>query len=157
MADEIPKTPVPLPTYGQPQPAAAPPNDTVAQSTEGNFKDVAMTDASVEQAPSPAPAVTAPATSVPSPAPARTGTPLRTNGTDEKPSSRAASQHPDTGFTMPEETPPHGAPIRQYLNTKVTGHVLDGMKHIAKERPADPLRVLGDFLLERSKKFENEN
>ncbi|KAI3329346.1 hypothetical protein HD806DRAFT_530738 [Xylariaceae sp. AK1471] len=161
MADEITQTPVPPPTYGQPHPTVIPrqpvetstvlETQTVAPTTESGNKDVAMTDASgADQAPSPAPAV--PSTNAPSPAPARTGTPLRTNGQEN--TSRAASQHPDPAFTMPDAAPAHGAPVRQYLNGKVTAHLLEGMKQLAKDQPKDPLRVLGEFLIERSKEFE---
>lgn len=175
MADEIPQTPVPVPTYGQPQPtpvpapvivqsqpeetSAIPEAQTVAPTTESSNKDVAMTDvSSAEQAAvswhihiftfpailvdgkgkqltsyslrSQSPAPAAPSTNAPSPAPARTGTPLRTNGQENI--SRAASQHPDPAFTMPDAAPAHGAHVRQYLNSKVTPHLLDGMKHLAK-------------------------
>ena len=66
MADEIPQTPVPVPTYGQPQPAAAPvvvqgqpgetsttpEGQTIAPTTEASNRDVAMVDASsADQAP----------------------------------------------------------------------------------------------------------
>lgn len=68
-----------------------------------------------------------------SPAPPRVGTPSRnTNGNDV--TSRATSQHPDPVTAIPKEAPPHGAPTRQYLNGKVTGPVLEGMKIIAKEQ-----------------------
>ncbi|KAF2970147.1 hypothetical protein GQX73_g3480 [Xylaria multiplex] len=164
MADDIPRTPVPVPTYGQPQPTAPavvqnqpretpaiPESQTIAPTTEAGNKDVAMADvSSADQAPSPAPA--APSTNAPSPIPARTGTPLRTNGQEN--TSRAASQHPDPAFTMPDAAPAHGAPVRQYLNSKVTAHLLEGMKQLAKDQPKDPLRVLGEFLIERSKEFE---
>lgn len=50
------------------------------------------------------------------------------------PSSRAASVHPESGPRMPEKAPVHGAPARQYLNTKVTGALLEGMKVLAKEQ-----------------------
>ncbi|KAI1631004.1 hypothetical protein F4809DRAFT_204529 [Biscogniauxia mediterranea] len=215
MADEIPNTPVPVPTYGQPASSNAsvanetasvppPPGEAATTTIESVPKDVAMTDvvaASTEQAPSPAPA-TSSSTNAPSPAPApapaRTGTPLRgsttttaaaangnnnngnnnngnnnngnnNNGNNNNgnnnggggqgqenysSSSRAASQHPDPGFTMPAEAPPHGAPVRQYLNSKVTGTLLEGMKVLAKEQPKDPLRVLGEYLLQRSKELE---
>ncbi|KAI1484696.1 hypothetical protein F5X96DRAFT_415924 [Biscogniauxia mediterranea] len=193
MADEIPNTPVPVPTYGQPASSNAsvanettasvplPPGEAATTTTTESVptKDVAMTDvvaASTEQAPSPAPAPSS-STNAPSPAPApaRTGTPLRnntnttttaaTNGNNNNngqgqgqenysSSSRAASQHPDPGFTMPAEAPPHGAPVRQYLNSKVTGTLLEGMKVLAKEQPKDPLRVLGEYLLQRSKELE---
>lgn len=35
---------------------------------------------------------------------------------------------------MPAEAPPHGHNARRYLNTKVTGVLLEGMKQIAKEQ-----------------------
>lgn len=35
---------------------------------------------------------------------------------------------------MPAEAPPHGAPTRQYLNAKVTGVLLEGMKQLAKDQ-----------------------
>lgn len=67
-------------------------------------------------------------------------------------SSRAASAHPqDSGqgqqqgpgsmgtAGMPTEPTLHGAPVRQYLNTKVTGHLLEGMKMLAKEQYVTPL------------------
>lgn len=55
---------------------------------------------------------------------------------------------------MPEKAPSHGAPTRQYLNSKVTGALLEGMKVLAKEQPEDPLRVLGEYLLARSRELE---
>lgn len=172
MADEIPQTPVPVPTYGQPQsvalqnqpgePSAIPEvqNVAIAPTTESGTKDVVMTDGSSADLTfvshlyiythrvvipharcgwltryyaclqSPAPA--APSTNAPSPAPVRTGTPLRTNGQEN--TSRAASQHPDPAFTMPDAVPAHGAPVRQYLNSKVTAHLLEGMKQLAKDQ-----------------------
>ncbi|KAF7524791.1 hypothetical protein G7054_g11309 [Neopestalotiopsis clavispora] len=171
--------PVPVPFYAQqavaqptPTPMSAPTvpaienptaTTTASATTENNSttgavaKDVAMTDAEPTSAASPALQQGA------SPAPNRTGTPARaTNGVQEHQqqqtsTSRAASAHPDPGFTMQSEAPPHGAPARQYLNTKVTGVLLEGMKLVAKEQPKDPLRVLGEFLLQRSKELENQS
>jgi len=74
--------------------------------------------------------VPASATNAPSPIPPRTGTPSRNLNGDN---SRAASLHPEPS-TMPKEAPPHGAPTRQYLNGKVTGVLLEGMKQLAKEQ-----------------------
>ncbi|KAK2590345.1 COMPASS (complex proteins associated with Set1p) component [Conoideocrella luteorostrata] len=107
-------------------------------------KDVVMSDAPIEQAASPLPANLAP-----SPAPGRTGTPAQ--------GSRAASVHPDPGFTMPSEAPAHGDSTRRYLNTKVTGVLLEGMKKLAKDQPNDPLRSLGEYLIQRSKELEGAN
>ncbi|KAI6093890.1 hypothetical protein F4821DRAFT_221672 [Hypoxylon rubiginosum] len=179
MADEVRQTPVPLPTYGQPieeasttattapaimtveqSSAAAATPDTTMSNTAPTAGVAGVPAPTTEQAHSPAAAAIATSTSnAPSPAaaaaaPARTGTPLRNvNGQDNN-SSRAASQHPDSGFTMPAEAPPHGAPVRQYLNSTVTGPLLDGMKMIAKDRPKDPVRALGEFLIQRSKELE---
>ncbi|KJZ73642.1 hypothetical protein HIM_06975 [Hirsutella minnesotensis 3608] len=97
-------------------------------------KDVIMSDAPMEQA------------AAQSPAPARTATPTQ--------GSRAASVHPDTGLSIPSEAVPHGDPTRQYLNNKVTGVLLEGMKQLAKDQPSDPLRVLGEFLLQKSTELE---
>ncbi|CDO94253.1 unnamed protein product [Kluyveromyces dobzhanskii CBS 2104] len=44
-----------------------------------------------------------------------------------------------------------GSTTRRYLNEHVTKHLLEGMKLIAREQPQDPLRVLGEFLLNASK------
>jgi COMPASS component SDC1 len=35
---------------------------------------------------------------------------------------------------MPDAAPAHGAPVRQYLNDKVTAHLLEGMKQLAKDK-----------------------
>ncbi|RYP24789.1 hypothetical protein DL765_000335 [Monosporascus sp. GIB2] len=170
MADDTLKstTPIPVPVpVGTSTGEAAAAADATASSAAGTpsgggvvetaEKDVAMADApgsGNEQAPSPAPVATS-TTNAPSPAPpARTGTPRI--GPEGNTSSRAASQHPDQSFTMPAEAPPHGAPVRQYLNSKVTGTLLEGMKAIAKEQPKDPLRVLGEFLIQRSKELETQ-
>lgn len=68
----------------------------------------------------------APAAHAPSPVPARTGTPAH--------GSRAASAHPDSGVNIPAEAPLHGDSTRRYLNTKVTGALLEGMKQLAKDK-----------------------
>lgn len=43
-----------------------------------------------------------------------------------------------------------GFPTRRYLNEKVTPTLLEGMRMIAVRKPEDPLRVLGQFLIDRS-------
>jgi len=128
--------------------SAASPATQIPDST----RDVVMNDSAFDLPASPAPALHGSA-NAPSPLPPRTGTPVRnTNGNDV--TSRATSQHPDTASIIPSEAPPHGAPTRQYLNSKVTGVLLEGMKQLAKEQPRDPLRALGEYLLQRSKELE---
>ncbi|KFX88957.1 hypothetical protein V495_05678 [Pseudogymnoascus sp. VKM F-4514 (FW-929)] len=134
----------------QPAPAEAQTPDISANPPQPEAaKDVTMADESAE---SPAP-VLGKTPNAQSPIPARTGTPVANIAADS--SSRAASQHPEQGPTaMPAHAPPHGAPARQYLNAKVTATLLEGMKQLAKEQPSDPLRVLGEFLIQKSKEIE---
>lgn len=87
-----------------------------------------------------------PAPAAPSPARGRTGTPAQ--------GSRAASAHPDPTASFPAEAPPHGDQTRRYLNTKVTGVLLEGMKQIARDQPNEPLKALGEYLLQKSKELE---
>ncbi|KAJ5709576.1 hypothetical protein N7493_009867 [Penicillium malachiteum] len=51
---------------------------------------------------------------------------------------------------------PGGAPARVYLNDKIVPHLLEGMKSVAKDQPANPLRVLGEFLIQKSNEVEGE-
>ncbi|RBR05492.1 uncharacterized protein FIESC28_11371 [Fusarium coffeatum] len=119
---------------------AAPADSAVNGLPADQPKDVVMSDAPVD------PSSPAPAAHAPSPVPARTGTPAQ--------GSRAASAHPDSGVNIPAEAPLHGDSTRRYLNTKVTGALLEGMKQLAKDKPSDPLRVLGEYLIQKSKDLE---
>ncbi|TVY45687.1 Set1 complex component [Lachnellula subtilissima] len=134
--------------YQQQQQQAPTPSAAMPDS----IRDVVMSDSTPDRPASPA--IATGATNVPSPVPvpARIGTPSRNTNGDA--TSRATSQHPDPAPAIPKEAPPHGAPTRQYLNGKVTGVLLDGMKQLAKEQPKDPLRVLGEYLLQRSRELE---
>ncbi|KUJ24059.1 uncharacterized protein LY89DRAFT_633897 [Mollisia scopiformis] len=127
------------------QQSSTPPSVPIASN------DIVMADSTPVEVASPA-VVASAAANAPSPLPGRMGTPSRTNGNDV--TSRATSQHPDPAATIPKEAPPHGAPTRQYINSKVTGPLIDGMKLVAKEKPKDPLRMLGEYLLQKSRELE---
>ncbi|KAK1758260.1 hypothetical protein QBC47DRAFT_374112 [Echria macrotheca] len=158
-------------------------SSTAADNTTATTQnaDITMTDATTTTNPPPPtipPLSTTTTTQPPnSPLPTRVSTPpvparnpatATANSESDRSGSRAASAHPDPGsgskegskegpkenFTMPTEAPLHGAPLRQYMNTKVTGVLLEGMKMLAMEQPKDPLRVLGEYLLARSKETE---
>lgn len=141
MADEIPRAESVLETSQAPAGHDFASSSTQALQThppapsDTPHKDVVMSDAPIDQAASPAPA------------PA---------GTSAQ-GSRSASVHPDSGLAMPTEAVPHGDPTRRYLNTKVTGVLLEGMKQLAKDQPSDPLRVLGEFLLQKSRELEGSS
>lgn len=89
-----------------------------------------------------APTTTASSSTNP-PTPNRTSTPTGSKESvparlENNSSSRAASAAPADRtadrVTMPTEPAAHGAPTRQYLNSKVTYHVMEGMKIVAKDQ-----------------------
>ncbi|KAI9745182.1 MAG: hypothetical protein M1818_001460 [Claussenomyces sp. TS43310] len=102
---------------------AAPSTETSLES----HQDVVMNDIVSEVAASSAHVTTGGAA-------ARTGTPARMANGGDPSASRAASQHPEPPPTMPNEAPPHGAPVRQYFNSKVTASLIEGMKQLAKDQ-----------------------
>jgi COMPASS component SDC1 len=40
------------------------------------------------------------------------------------------------------------------MNEKIVPYLLEGMKSVVKEQPSDPLRVLGEFLIQKSNEVE---
>ncbi|CAH6722754.1 hypothetical protein CLIB1444_11S00386 [[Candida] jaroonii] len=48
-----------------------------------------------------------------------------------------------------------GSSVRKYLNKTLTVHLLEGLKEVGKRKPEDPLKWLGEFLIERSKTQNN--
>ncbi|KAK4195774.1 hypothetical protein QBC40DRAFT_343214 [Triangularia verruculosa] len=137
--------------------------------------DVPMTDAPVQQPAFPYSSTPTPRTTTPIPLPHIPG--FTAPATTTTSTSRATSVHPPeqqqqappptmgattvttqstTTIPMPSEAPLHGAPVRQYINSKITGVLLEGMKIVAREQPKDPLRVLGEYLLQRSKEIEQQ-
>lgn len=50
-----------------------------------------------------------------------------------------------------------GSSVRQYLNKNVTPHLLEGLKMMAKSKPEDPLRELGEFLIARSEQLKKSS
>ena len=62
----------------------------------------------------------------------RTSTPMRNLAAGES-NSRAASALPEP-FAIPPTMPMTGAPVRKYINSNVTGPLLEGMKKIAVEQ-----------------------
>ncbi|SCU94267.1 LADA_0G07558g1_1 [Lachancea dasiensis] len=43
-----------------------------------------------------------------------------------------------------------GSQTRKYLNERVTPALLRGMRLLAKDQPEDPLRALGEYLIQES-------
>lgn len=48
-----------------------------------------------------------------------------------------------------------GSSVRQYLNKHLTQHILEGLRAVSNNKPEDPLRWLGEFLIERSNQISN--
>lgn len=49
-----------------------------------------------------------------------------------------------------------GSQTRKYLNKHVTPTLLEGMRLVAKNKPEDPLRYLGEYLIQASGKVSSE-
>ncbi|KAL6236755.1 hypothetical protein BDW75DRAFT_104864 [Aspergillus navahoensis] len=64
-----------------------------------------------------------------------------------------AAQNPAADSIAPTVRP-GGAPARVYMNEKIVPYLLEGMKTVTKEQPANPLRVLGEFLIQKSNELE---
>jgi len=61
---------------------------------------------------------------------------------------------PPQPAARPEKPVAHGGPTRQYLNSNITPHLLEGMKYLAVYEPEKPLQWLADFLRDRSREVE---
>ncbi|CAN3375809.1 hypothetical protein DIURU_003910 [Diutina rugosa] len=72
-------------------------------------------------------------TSVSEPAPAAAPTPVTTT---------------NKGKPVTEEV--GGSSVRRYLNQHLTVHLLEGLKLTSQTKPEDPLKFLGEFLIQRS-------
>ncbi|CAB4255998.1 similar to Saccharomyces cerevisiae YDR469W SDC1 Subunit of the COMPASS (Set1C) complex, which methylates lysine 4 of histone H3 and is required in chromatin silencing at telomeres [Maudiozyma barnettii] len=49
-----------------------------------------------------------------------------------------------------------GSQVRKYLNKNVTPYLLQGMRNIANEQPQEPLKVLGEYLIEENNRLKQE-
>ncbi|CAN8098594.1 unnamed protein product [Discula destructiva] len=72
--------------------------------------------------------------------------------------SRTASVAPPpaaaAATALPTEVPDNGDPIRVFINKRLSPHLMEGMKVVVRNRPEDPLRVLGTYLLTCADKYE---
>jgi COMPASS component SDC1 len=67
---------------------------------------------------------------------------------------RPGSIPPPPVAVRPDKSVAHGGPTRQFLNQKITPHLLEGMKYLAVYEPEKPLLWLSEFLKDRSKEVE---
>jgi hypothetical protein len=123
--------PDPAPKEEPQEQLAIPPFMAQLPGPAGNLMDTDMTDVAVRQAlhqiwlaltvaqPSPA---AHPPSATPTSVTHRTATPTRTINGHVEPTP------------MPLKAAPHGAPARRYLNEKVTGVLLEGMKRLVIEQ-----------------------
>ncbi|KAL4742585.1 hypothetical protein BDV11DRAFT_166996 [Aspergillus similis] len=76
------------------------------------------------------------------------------NETNQISSAGTGSAHTAAADAIASTVRPGGAPARVYMNEKIVPYLLEGMKTVTKEQPANPLRVLGEFLLQKSNEVE---
>ncbi|KAL4974227.1 hypothetical protein BDW66DRAFT_153041 [Aspergillus desertorum] len=76
------------------------------------------------------------------------------NETSQMSSAAAAAAHSPAADPIASTIRPGGAPARVYMNEKIVPYLLEGMKTVTKEQPANPLRVLGEFLIQKSNEVQ---
>ncbi|KAL4775993.1 hypothetical protein BDW60DRAFT_177392 [Aspergillus nidulans var. acristatus] len=74
--------------------------------------------------------------------------------TSQMSSAGTGSAHTAAAEPIASTVRPGGAPARVYMNEKIVPYLLEGMKTVTKEQPANPLRVLGEFLIQKSNEVE---
>lgn len=57
----------------------------------------------------------------------------------------------DTPMTEAQDFEPTEEPVREYLYKALNPALSEGIKNIAKERPSNPLRTLGEYLIAKCK------
>ncbi|KAG5368554.1 COMPASS component SDC1 [Yarrowia sp. E02] len=103
------------------------------------FPPAAGTDAFVSKDPVPEAA-----SSVSETLPTHTATPPTSTPT---PAAEAIKQETISTASLPNPAENYGAPTRLWLNKEVTPALLAGMRQIAKDKPEDPVKALGEFLI----------
>ncbi|RJE26629.1 COMPASS complex subunit Sdc1 [Aspergillus sclerotialis] len=74
-------------------------------------------------------------------------------GDESTPANGGAGSNTPIG----ETSRPGGAPVRTYMNERIVPYLLEGMKSVAKDQPQNPLRVLGEYLIQKSNEIEGGN
>ena len=64
-------------------------------------------------------------------------------------------QEANHGNELPVHEVVGGSSVRQYLNKYLTQHLLEGLRDVSKNKPEDPLKYLGEFLIQRSNQIVN--
>ncbi|CUM50238.1 uncharacterized protein AC631_00139 [Debaryomyces fabryi] len=64
-------------------------------------------------------------------------------------------QDPNHGNELPVHEVVGGSSVRQYLNKHLTQHLLEALRDVSKNKPEDPLKYLGEFLIQRSNQIAN--
>lgn len=82
------------------------------------------------------------------------------NGGSSSPAKRTKmasedKQEPNYANELPVHEVVGGSSVRQYLNKHLTQHVLEGLRDVSKDKPEDPLKYLGEFLIQRSNQIAN--
>lgn len=65
------------------------------------------------------------------------------------------SEVADNGTRSPVHEIVGDTSVRQFLNKHFTAHLLTGLKLASKEKPEDPLKWLGEYLISKSEEEKN--
>ncbi|KAL4927238.1 DPY30/SDC1 family protein [Aspergillus undulatus] len=90
------------------------------------------------------------------PNPAQTGGAANTPTPAPAPAAVSSTSVANPNASNGNPVRPGGAPARVYMNEKIVPYLLEGMKGVTREQPANPLRVLGEFLIQKSNEVEGQ-
>ncbi|CAD8154261.1 unnamed protein product [Paramecium octaurelia] len=60
-------------------------------------------------------------------------------------------QQQQSKFDLPQIPKFQSLPLRDYFDNKLSAILLEGLKEIGRQRPENPIRFLGEYLLEQDK------
>lgn len=83
-----------------------------------------------------------------------TETKNKSSSSTPNPTKRKAQDIQPIEFEEPIHEYIGGSSIRRYLNEHITEHLMQGLKKVGTERPEEPLKWLGHYLIEKSKETE---
>ncbi|CCE78422.1 Piso0_001045 [Millerozyma farinosa CBS 7064] len=88
-------------------------------------------------------------------------TPLESHGSENALKRQKVSQETTPNVSPAADQPPvhevvGGSSIRQYLNKNVSYDLLEGLRQLARVKPEDPLRWLGEYLIKASDEQRNK-
>ncbi|CAD8163128.1 unnamed protein product [Paramecium pentaurelia] len=73
------------------------------------------------------------------------------NGSQINDSQDGAQKQQQSKFDLPQIPKFQSLPLRDYFDNNLSAILLEGLKEVGRQRPENPIRFLGEYLLEQDK------